>query len=511
VCFITKISILLHDLKNNQTVLPLLIVLGNPYLYQIMYIPGVMKSLLFLLSFFYTTTLFAQEKDSLKTDSALVLRHIRLTNDDPVYNKKYPGYIPAIEVFSLNGLSMVVNRYVSKQSWAYVGFNSWSYNIRTGWEWDIDEFSANFFTHPYGGTVHFNFARSNGYSYWESLPFALGGSLMYEYFGETTRPSYNDLLNSTLSGAFGGEILYRLTSNLLDERKHGLERFFREFGAAIIDPARFINRIFQGKLGEVTSQEVYQKEPLDVTLDAGAHIVNNTAQFSPGALTEMFDIQFDYGDPFEVRKRKPFDYFKVRGGLNFGHGMRFVDNISGHGILFGKNIIKEKDDDDFRMLAGIFQYSDYWNNNTFELGGIGFGAGAIAKLPLTVHGDLAAGLHLALIPLAGTSTNATKIEHVAKDYEYGGGAEARAEASLNFDWLRASFISYFFAIRNYTGLPETELVGIVKPNVSAQIAGPLRIGFEHRIYFNDLFPKDFANYHAVTTEERIFLELFFSH
>jgi hypothetical protein len=406
---------------------------------------------------------------------------------------------------------MVVNAYVIPQSWGKIGFNSWAYNIRNGWEWDVDEFSANFFTHPYGGTVHFNFARSNGYSFVESFPYALGGSIMYEYFGENTRPSINDLINSSVSGAFGGEILYRLSSNLLDDRTHGAERFFREFGSGIINPARFFNRLFQGKLGSVTPAEVYQKEPLDVAIDAGAHIINDKVAFGPGTLYEMFDIQFDYGDPFEVRDRKPFDYFKVRGGMNFGRGVRFVDDISGHGILFGKNVVVEKDADDFRMLLGGFQYSDYWNNKTFELGAIGFGAAAITKLPLTTHGDLTTGFHLAVVPLSGTSTYAAKVEHVGKDYEYGGGGEARLESILHFDWLRATFIAYFFAIRNYTGLPETELVGIVKPSVSVQIAGPLRIGFEHRIYYNDLFPKDFANYHSVETEQRIFLELYFQH
>src|SRR5437016_10299267 len=126
----------------------------------------------------------------------------------------------------------------------------------------------------------------------------------------------------------------------------------------------------------------------------------------------MFDIGFDYGDPFEVRDRKPFDYFRVRGGLNFGRGVRFVDNISGHGILFGRNFIPGNDSDDFRALQGIFQYSDYWDNSTFELGAIGFGGGLITTLPLTAHGNLSTGIHLAAIPLAGTSIRGIPIEHV---------------------------------------------------------------------------------------------------
>ncbi|MBU4308132.1 MAG: DUF3943 domain-containing protein, partial [Acidobacteria bacterium] len=44
------------------------------------------------------------------------------------------------------------------------------------------------------------------------------GSLLWEYFGETTRPAYNDIINTTFSGALFGEILYRLSSNILDDR-----------------------------------------------------------------------------------------------------------------------------------------------------------------------------------------------------------------------------------------------------------------------------------------------------
>src|ERR1043165_5721540 len=138
----------------------------------------VMKKIFYLFIIFLPLKLHAQIDSTLGDSAHVSHSQSRLKDDDILYNPKYPWYVPAIEVFSLNGLSMLVNRYVSKQSWAYVGFNSWSYNIRNGWEWDIDEFSANFFTHPYGGTVHFNFARSNGYSFFESIPFALGGSVM---------------------------------------------------------------------------------------------------------------------------------------------------------------------------------------------------------------------------------------------------------------------------------------------------------------------------------------------
>src|SRR5258708_33013044 len=121
-----------------------------------------MRVTLFPALYVFCVPVAANAFDLARTDSVTVpIINYRLRQDDSTYNKKYPWYIPAIEVFSLNGLSMTYNHYVAHEPWGNVGFNSWAYNIRTGWEWDHDEFSANFFTHPYGGTVHFNFARSN--------------------------------------------------------------------------------------------------------------------------------------------------------------------------------------------------------------------------------------------------------------------------------------------------------------------------------------------------------------
>src|SRR5207253_7258198 len=121
-----------------------------------------------------------------------------------------------------------------------------------------DRFGINFIGHPYTGTLYFNSARSNGYSYWQSFPFGIEGSLMWEYFGENTKPSYNDIINTPVNGAFLGEILYRISSKILDDRTKGMQRFSRELLAGLIDPMRGVNRLLQGKSFRKTNKEVYQ-------------------------------------------------------------------------------------------------------------------------------------------------------------------------------------------------------------------------------------------------------------
>jgi hypothetical protein len=194
---------------------------------------------------------------------------------------------------------------------------------------------------------------------------------MWEYFGENTLPSINDLINTTATGVFLGEITYRLSSDFLDDRTTGAERVFREILAGIINPGRAFGRFTQGKFFRVTTEEVYQKEPLNMTFAVASHFVNEGRTLGTGSANEMLSLQLDYGNPFEQRSRKMFDYFTLRGDLTIGAGRKIIDNVFGQGILFGSNHHSGNLD----MLIGGFQHYDFWDNKTFELGTIGFGGG----------------------------------------------------------------------------------------------------------------------------------------
>src|SRR5439155_12417590 len=144
--------------------------------------------------------------------------------------------VPIVEVPLVNVASWSIDRYVLNKSYSHISAETWKYNIENGWVWDQDDFPTNFSVHPYGGSFYFNTARANGYSYCQSFPFVAYGSVMWEYFGENTQPSYNDLINTTMSGAFLGEVLYRLSSSVLDDRKRGGQRVLREVIGTVIDP-----------------------------------------------------------------------------------------------------------------------------------------------------------------------------------------------------------------------------------------------------------------------------------
>jgi glucose-6-phosphate isomerase len=63
--------------------------------------------------------------------------------------------------------------------------------------------------------MYFDFARSSGLSYWQSLLYSIGGSELWETAGETGPPSFNDHVASGIGGSFLGESLFRMASLLL--------------------------------------------------------------------------------------------------------------------------------------------------------------------------------------------------------------------------------------------------------------------------------------------------------
>jgi hypothetical protein len=431
-----------------------------------------------------------------------------LLNDDPEYNPRYAWWIPAIRVVAADAFNWAVAKYVYKFDWPATSVSDWKHNFKKGPEWDVDGFGTNFIGHPHTGNYYFNIARSNGYSYWGSLPFAIQGSLIWEYLGENTRPSYNDLINTPISGAFLGEVFYRISSNILDDRARGGNRVFREILAGLVNPPRALNRLTQGKMFRVTGKEVYQKEPLNITVSAGIHKVNDKLGkdnlFGTGSTNAMLNMQFDYGDPFETRHRKPFDLFRFRVELGYGDDKRLIDHVNGYGILAGGNLKKD------RLLGGLFQHYDYWRNNIFEVATLGFGGGLISRIPVASHSNIFSAIHLAVVPMAGNNTEFGPDTSEFRHYNFGGGMQAKLEETFNLNqWATIGFTGFYYWIHTYNGLPGNSLVGILKPAITVKLFKNLRIGIEHHIYHNDRYLTKTGNLHLTRTEQKFYLQWLF--
>jgi Domain of unknown function (DUF3943) len=436
------------------------------------------------------------------TDTLFRTMSNRLTTDDPDYNKRRPLYAPILGLVRVNVVTWLYDRYVINADYARISLTSWKNNIKYGWVWDNDRFAMNFVFHPIAGGSYYNCGRANGYNFYASTSFAFAGSLMWEYFGENTSPSIDDIINTTGNSMLIGEIMYRLSSNILDDRTTGAERVFREIFAGIIDPVRGINRLLQGKSFRITTKEIYQKEPLTLALYAGEHFVNNGTEFLGGRSGQILGVHLNYGDPFVVRSRKPFDVFRVQAEIGNGDSRKWLNILRGYGLLFGKTIKSGKMD----MLIGAYQNYNYFDNRLFEIYSLSFGGGAMTRCMFTRNVNLYTNCYLGLVPFSGNSTQLGPQLTQVRDYNYTGGLETMIEGKLNInDRVNLDFTGYYYWLHTYVGTSGNNYVGLLKPSVSFRIYRNLNLGFEQTLYLSNRSGSFSESVEMRNTEQRISL------
>jgi len=118
-------------------------------------------------------------------------------------------------------------------------------------------------------------------------------------------------------------------------------------------------------------------------------------------------------------------------------------------------------------------------------------------------------IHIGVIPFAGNSTKVGPDISEYRDYDFGDGIEGKLESTVNLgNYATASLIYYYYVIRTYVGAPGDNYIGIFKPRITVRIYKDLNIGYEHYIYYNDRYLRDFTAIHSVRTEQKIFLLIY---
>ncbi|HSR12546.1 MAG TPA: DUF3943 domain-containing protein, partial [Thermodesulfobacteriota bacterium] len=226
--------------------------------------------------------------------------------------------LAALKVIFSNVTVWAFDRYVTNQPYARISWQTWKRNLRSSFAFDADTFFTNFLAHPYHGSVYFNSARSLGMNFWESMPYVLGGSLLWEEFGENTRPSTNDLIMTTTGGICIGEVLFRLSSQILDDTATGSERTWREILAAIVNPTRGFSRLLSGDSRRVRSTNGQIREPIHGNFALSEKLVSETSSLTD--LTSSPGVEFDlvYGESTrDIVSRIPFDFIVLNGVIRY--------------------------------------------------------------------------------------------------------------------------------------------------------------------------------------------------
>jgi len=83
---------------------------------------------------------------------------------------------------------------------------------------------------------------------------------------ENEPPSYNDLVNISITGITFGEISYRVSNLIIDESSTGFERFLRELTSTVINPMHGFNRLVKEDMRKSGSSNNHTNYKLTVLL-----------------------------------------------------------------------------------------------------------------------------------------------------------------------------------------------------------------------------------------------------
>jgi len=348
----------------------------------------------------------------------------------------------AAQVTAINALVHCFDRFVLDEEFAQVNLHTIHRNLKKGFVWDNDQFSTNLFAHPYHGNLYFNAARSNGLNFWESAPYAMGGSLMWELFGEIEPPAINDLIATTFGGISLGEVTFRLSDIVLDDRTHGFPRFLREAAATLISPLKGFNRIVSGRAWRVNPAAApyhdHDALPVNLTITVGDRYVADNGALFRGEQQPSIDFGIEYGDILDEENNRPYDFFALNATFGFTGNQPIISNLHLLGRLWSARTVSTS-----RLSAefGLYQHFNYYDSKPVKNGSdrtpfriseaASFGPGFVFRYhDIGSLRQLEQRFLLSAILLGGTKSDYYNI--IDRDYNMGSGYSAKVQTRMKY-------------------------------------------------------------------------------
>jgi len=253
----------------------------------------------------------------------------------------------------------VIDKYIRHVDYTNISLHTLGYNINPGnWSWDGDGFTTNQFGHPYHGSFYFNAFRTNGYNFWQSSLAVVTGSYIWETVAENQAPAPNDLINTSFGGIVLGEMIYRLSNRILNNRMNGRKKQVANIAATLVNPMGGLNRILDGKWNAIPGKTLRDTTPVSTEFDFGirkfrANNVDNNFIF-------FGRIRLTYGSVYE-HQRTPFSNIFIN--MEFGNDDSAKINIvSIYGSLKGWQL---STDNNKKVVALLTANYDFIKNEAF--------------------------------------------------------------------------------------------------------------------------------------------------
>lgn len=415
------------------------------------------------------------QKKTFKTADSL---DTRFRFNDPDYTRKRP-WRAAAETAGINVLVHSFDRFILNEDFAETTFSTIGNNFRHAFVWDNDQFSTNLFAHPYHGNLYFNAARSNGMSFWQSAPYALAGSAMWEFFGEKEPPAINDLIATTVGGIAIGEITHRISALILNDRSRGFRRFLREFASTVVNPMQGFNRIVTGDAWKVRDSYYlyhdFERIPVDFQISAGLRYLADDGGLFRGETNPYLTLNLEYGDAFNLSANKPYDYFTASATLGMSANQPLMNSVHLLGKIWSRPVYSGRD---VESIFGIFQHFNYYDSEPVKNGtsltpyriseAASFGPGILYRIErMGALRRLEQQIYLDAILLGGTKSDYYNV--IDRDYNMGSGYSIKSKLLMDFTRLgRLGLMMDFYQLFTWKGYEGKNLATIDPLYLNAQ-------------------------------------------
>lgn len=378
-------------------------------------------------------------------------------------------WLGVAEVIGINAGVHLFDRFALNEDFAQTTMHSIGDNFSRGFVWDNDFFITNMFAHPYHGNLYFNSARSNGMSFWQSVPYALGGSLMWEFFGETEPPAINDVFATTMGGMAIGEVTHRMSDVILNDHDRGFSRFLRELAAAIINPVKGFNRLIHGDSWRVRSDHYlyhdHSELPIDLSLGLGLRYLADNGGLFRGEYSPVITLSLTYGDPLnEGEHNRPYDFFELETTFGLSKIQPMINHLNLLGRLWSTPMWEGRR---IKAELGIYQHFNYYDSKPVK-GGTGLtpyriseaasvGPGMVFSFPeVGVLQRLEQRILLSGILLGGTKSD--YYSFLDRDYNMGSGFSIKSKTHLEVRHFgRFILKANYFQIFTWKGYEDRDL------------------------------------------------------
>lgn len=333
------------------------------------------------------------------------------------------------EWFLAQAFPATFNRFITKDPYSYISFKNFLNHQRiSAWDWDDNQFTTNQIDHPYHGQIYFNAFRSNGYNFYQSSAATLLGSYIWETAGETQHPSINDLVNTTFGGVVLGEMMHRVSRNILARGKNGQNVVGNEIVALLVNPVNSLNRLLDGKWGKhVDSYYIADSSVISAEIDAGFRRFDaKEGDFlSKGKDSFYTRLRFQYSNGDHNYKR-PFDQFSVN--LEAGTGdSTFVNAVNVHALIYGAKFFKSKKGEHYGTLNAHY---DFYDNDAFFYGAQSLNYNWLSEFTYKSQNKLNLSLGVGAVVLAAVP-DPYLLYGASRNYNYGSGASYRFKGELS--------------------------------------------------------------------------------